>query len=69
VLSEKSKYPGMPRWVKALVVAAVVLLLVALGAMFAGGGHGPGRHFKSHSAPEPAVSTAAPNDKAQGNTQ
>jgi hypothetical protein len=37
--------PGMPRWVKAFIAVGVlvaVLLLVQLVA--GGGGHGPGRH-------------------------
>ena len=65
-MSEKPSYPGMPRWVKALIVAAGILLLVALVAMFAGGGHGPGRHFKSKAAPAPAASTKAPKDPPSG---
>lgn len=68
-MSEKPDYPGVPRWVKALIVAAVVLLLVALVAMFSGGGHGPGRHFKSNPAPQPATSTAMANDPALDNGQ
>ena len=68
-MSEKPKYPGMPRWVKALISAAVILLLVALVAMFAGGGHGPGRHFKSNPTPPPATSAAGPNDPALGSNR
>jgi hypothetical protein len=34
---------GMPRWVKTLLVAGVVLLLVVVVAVLSG--HGPGRHM------------------------
>ncbi len=38
--------PGMPRWVKVIGIAAlvVVLLVVVLVLTGAGGEHGPGRH-------------------------
>jgi hypothetical protein len=37
--------PGMPRWVKAmLLVAAVLALAVAAVMALSGGEHGPGRH-------------------------
>ena len=37
--------PGMPRWVKLMGVAVVVLVMVAvLAMMLLGGDHGPGRH-------------------------
>lgn len=41
-----SQQDGMPRWVKGFVIAGVVVaLLVVLVLVFAGGGHGPGRHL------------------------
>lgn len=46
-------YPGAPRWVKIIGVAAAVLALVVLIVVLAGGGpgrHGPGRHIPA-SAP------------------
>lgn len=38
--------PGVPRWVKILGLAVLLLLLVVLVAMVlgVGGEHGPGRH-------------------------
>lgn len=39
------EHPGMPRWVKVSGVVVGVLILLAVVAMFIGGGqHGPGRH-------------------------
>jgi hypothetical protein len=38
-------YPGTPRWVKVLGIAALVVILLVLVVMLAvGGQHGPGRH-------------------------
>ncbi|EGD42865.1 hypothetical protein ACFVJS_10480 [Nocardioides sp. NPDC057772] len=38
--------PGMPSWVKYLLVVLLAVVLIALLAMFAlGGDHGPGRHI------------------------
>jgi hypothetical protein len=48
-LSDKPEYAPRPAWVKWLVIAAVVLLLVAVVALLAGGKHGPGRHL-SHAS-------------------
>ena len=42
-------YPGTPRWVR--VSGAVAVLLVALSAVIVIGGHGPGGHRPSSSAP------------------
>lgn len=38
--------PGIPTWVKAFGIAALVLILLVVVAMFIGigGPHGPGRH-------------------------
>ena len=44
-------YPGTPRWVKLLGIAALlVVLLVVLVMLAAGGQHGPGRHLPSGDA-------------------
>ena len=48
-LSEKPEYAPRPAWVKWLLVAGVVLLLVVVIARLAGGNHGPGRHL-SHAS-------------------
>ena len=42
----RDRYPGTPRWVKALgVIAAIVLLLIAFILITGlGGPHGPQRH-------------------------
>jgi hypothetical protein len=38
--------PGMPRWVKLMGIALVVLVVAMVVAMLVlGGDHGPGRHF------------------------
>ena len=39
--------PPRPRWVKVLAVVAVLLAVVVIVMLFAGGHHGPGRHFSS----------------------
>jgi hypothetical protein len=50
-------YPGTPRWVKVFGIIALVLVLMVVFMLFAGGGrHGPGRHVPSggagdHTAP------------------
>lgn len=42
--------PGTPRWVKALGVAAILAVLLVVGAMLImGGQHGPGLHAGSPS--------------------
>jgi hypothetical protein len=41
-------YPGTPRWVKVgAIVAVVLVLLLALALVVAGGEHGPMRHSSS----------------------
>ena len=42
-MTEPSRYPGAPRWVRAL--GFVGLALVVLGVVAHLTGHGPGRHF------------------------
>lgn len=43
--SASAEATGMPRWVKAFLIAAVaVVVVVVLAALLAGGQHGPGRH-------------------------
>jgi hypothetical protein len=39
-------YPGTPRWVKILVVLAILLILVFVIMHLAGGGMGPGMHMQ-----------------------
>lgn len=36
--------PGMPRWVKAFIAVAALLLVLFVALKFIGGDHGPGRH-------------------------
>jgi hypothetical protein len=39
---------GMPRWVKGLLITAlVVALLIAAAMLLLGGEHGPGRHMST----------------------
>lgn len=51
--------PGTPVWVKALAVAAAVIITVVVVAMLVlGGQHGPGQHTGSSQArPEASVPT------------
>ncbi len=39
--------PGVPRWVKALILVGVALLVLVAVMLLSGGGHGPGRHSPS----------------------
>ena len=41
----REERPGMPRWVKIVVLVAVLLVLAAVGLALAGGDHSPGRHL------------------------
>lgn len=45
-------YPGTPRWVKGLGIAAALLILLFIILHLSGvtGGHGPGRHLRSGEA-------------------
>jgi hypothetical protein len=44
--------PGMPPWVKYLLLGLLAIVVIAVLAMLVvGGDHGPGRHASSHSAP------------------
>jgi hypothetical protein len=36
--------PGMPRWVKVLLIVAIILVLAFVVSFFAGVQHGPGLH-------------------------
>ena len=51
--SEQAPPPtGMPRWVKGLLIAALVAALVIVAAMLLlGGEHGPGRHMSTMPPP------------------
>lgn len=43
--------PGMPSWVKYLLLGLLAAIVIAVLAMLVvGGNHGPGRHVGSHSA-------------------
>jgi hypothetical protein len=43
--------PGIPLWVKVFGIVALVLVLLVIIMLFAGGGsHGPGRHIPSSDA-------------------
>jgi hypothetical protein len=43
--------PGTPLWVKVFGIVALVLVLLVIIMLFAGGGsHGPGRHIPSSDA-------------------
>ena len=39
-------YPGTPRWVKILVVLAILLIVLFVIMHLAGGGMGPGMHMQ-----------------------
>jgi hypothetical protein len=54
------EYPSTPRWVKALGIAAiVVILVVAVVMVVAGGEHGPGRHTAPGDAGAPTPTASA----------
>jgi hypothetical protein len=42
---DEPEYNGFPGWVKLLLAALIVLVLVLLVATWLGGEHGPGRHM------------------------
>jgi hypothetical protein len=42
-MADPHPYPDTPRWVKAFMVAGIVLGLLAVVALLTG--HGPGRHL------------------------
>jgi hypothetical protein len=47
-MPERPTYPGTPRWVKVSGIVTLVLVLLFVIVMVAGGGnHGPGRHMPS----------------------
>ncbi len=49
-MTDNSRYPGAPRWVKVTAIIAtalaVAVLLIVLSGI--GGPHGPGRHTSSN---------------------
>ena len=55
--------PGMPRWVKTLMVLAVALVAVLVVVGLLTGGHGPGRHLGSG----PVSTSSATYPAALGN--
>ena len=50
--------PGVPRWVKAFGIIALVLILLFVGMHLATGGGGPVRHGPPASLGEPAAPVA-----------
>ena len=44
--TEQPEYAGMPTWVKWVLIAAAVVVLVVVALVF-GSEHGPGRHMSS----------------------
>ncbi|MET7426071.1 hypothetical protein [Dactylosporangium sp. NPDC005555] len=58
-MSDGDDAARMPRWVKIVGVAAILLVVLLIAALFSG--HGPGRHMGGHgvSAPVAAVDGAA----------
>lgn len=53
--------PSTPRWVKAFGIISVVLVLLFIVMVIAGGNHGLGRHLPTGSAPDdhtPPISVA-----------
>jgi hypothetical protein len=58
--------PGVPRWVKVFGLVVVIMLLVLLVAMLAGGSHGPGRHQSGGTGPHgdsEALASAEPQSE------
>lgn len=53
---------GTPRWVKVFGILALILALLFVILMLAGGNHGPGRHLPPASAP--SSQAPAPRDYA-----
>jgi hypothetical protein len=59
--------PGMPRWVKAFLIIALILVVVLVIGLITGragpGGHGPSRHLGSGD-PSELASTVIPDPRA-----
>lgn len=54
-----SEESGMPRWVRLLAIAVVLLaLLIAVVMLIGGGEHGPARHFSAGADPATGISAA-----------
>ncbi len=51
-MTEPSRYPGAPRWVRVLGIGGLVLALLVAVALLTG--HGPGRHFGTVDPDAPA---------------
>jgi hypothetical protein len=47
---DRESTPGTPRWVKVFGIVCLILILLFVVMVFAGGGHGPGRHTASGKA-------------------
>jgi hypothetical protein len=54
-MANRPPYPGAPRWVKALGIIAIVVILLFVIMLLAG--HGPGRHTLSGEAEGQVPST------------
>lgn len=44
MVDDADEAPGVPRWVKALVLVALLLAAMLAVVLLSGGEHGPGRH-------------------------
>jgi len=69
VTPEPGSKPGMPRWVRAFAIIAIILVLAAVvgfltGQLGPGSDHGPGRH--TGRAGGPALSSAIQPDPGAG---
>lgn len=51
---DRGSTPGMPRWAKVFLIAALVFALLLIVLLLTGGGHGPGSHMSAGSIGEPA---------------
>lgn len=64
---QNDRAPATPRWVKALVLAGLgVIVVIAVVMVAAGGDHGPGRHLPGTAAPGgSATGSGSPGGPAQ----
>jgi hypothetical protein len=59
--ADRGPTAGPPRWVKVSGIITLILVMLVLIVLLAGGNHGPGRHQSSrgHGGSLPSVATAA----------
>ncbi len=57
--AHRSASAGMPRWVKVFAAIGLILLVLLIVGLIAGGHHGPGRHFGSGGATFAEVAAAS----------